>query len=187
MKLEKPSCLNNSVSNLSSFCFCLFHILPYLNQNKYSYEMIMGYTGHAFHLNIRSETIDKWGPTMYDWDGLIPSGLVNLGLFAKTIGYSGYHIDVPNVLNNAIHLVRESIQRGIPLIMWEPLGPEFGIIFGYDDERQILHVIDAEREGEIPFDRIGRGEDTPEFYVVAIEEDQKKLTFKNKKHFRINT
>ncbi|MCD9025432.1 hypothetical protein [Cohnella silvisoli] len=107
---------------------------------------------------------------MYDWDGVISKGLNNLGLVSRVIGYSGYHIEVPNVLNNSINLIKESVQRGVPLIMWEPLGPEFGIIYGYNDERQTLYVIDAEREGEIPFDRIGRGSDTPEFYVLSIEE-----------------
>jgi hypothetical protein len=170
MILNKPNCIESNVSNLSSFCFCLFHILPYVDQDKYTYEEIMGYTGHAFHLNVRVESIDKWGPTMYDWDGVIPRGLHNLGLVSKNTGYSGYHIDVPNVMNNSIALIRQSIQMGVPVIMWEPLGPEFGIIYGYDDERHSLYVIDAIREGEIPFNRIGRGEDTPELYVLSIGE-----------------
>jgi hypothetical protein len=170
MKLNKPNCMDSHVSNLSSFCFCLFHVLPYVDQAKYTYEEIMGYTGHAFHINVRVESIDKWGPTMYDWDGVIPRGLRNLGLISKDIAYSGYHIEVPNVLNNSISLIRESIEKGVPVIMWEPLGPEFGIIYGYNDESQSLYVIDAAREGEIPFDRLGRGEDTPELYVLSIDE-----------------
>ncbi|QGQ96487.1 hypothetical protein EHS13_17145 [Paenibacillus psychroresistens] len=170
MKLTKPNCIGSDISNLSSFCFCLFHVLPYINQAKYTYEEIMGYTGHAFHINVRVEAIDKWGPTMYDWDGVIPRGLHNLGLISKDIAYSGYHMEVPNVLNNSIALIRQSIDKGVPLIMWEPLGPEFGIIYGYNDESQSLYVIDAAIEGEIPFDRIGRGDDTPEFYVLSIDE-----------------
>jgi hypothetical protein len=170
MKLNKPNCLESSVSNLSSFCFCLHHILPYINQDKYSYEEIMGYTGHAFHINLRVETINKWGPTMYDWGGVITQGLHNLGFNFKAVGYSGYHLGVPNVLDDAVRLIRDSIQRGVPIIMWEPLNPEFGIIYGYNDESQMLSVVDATKEGEIPFNRIGRGPDTPEFFVLSVSE-----------------
>lgn len=168
MILDKPD-FATDIPQLSTFCLTLNSLQPYFTSSPYTYEELMGYTSHAFHINIQANNVNEWGPTMYDWDGILPRSLANLGIYTTQVSYSDYNKDVPDVLEQGIEFIKQSIQSGYPAIVWDAIHPAFALIYGYDDEKEIFHAIDAKCEATIPFNRLGQGEDNSEFYVLIID------------------
>jgi RNA polymerase sigma factor (sigma-70 family) len=140
----------------SSFAGAVYAVLPFTGHNEYSLTDVMGLTGQAFRLTVEEECIDVTGPTMYFWESKFRDGLLNLGLNSEHSGDGG----VPPtafMLNKGIVHIRKSIMRGMPVIAWDLFATEFGIIYGYDDEGQLLYAEDARAKKVIPYDRFGRG------------------------------
>jgi hypothetical protein len=65
-------------------------------------------------------------------------------------------------LQAALNIIRESVDRGIPAIVME------GLIYGYDDRRQLLFGISVKKTFEIAYNQFGRG--SFGCYVYACEE-----------------
>src|SRR5690606_17207782 len=56
-------------------------------------------------------------------------------------------------IEKALALVQDSIDRGIPAISVDLFIPEFGLIYGYDDEKQLLYAKDVSEDGTITYER----------------------------------
>ena len=57
----------------------------------------------------------------------------------------------------AIQLIRESVDRGMAAVAWDISGAEWGIITGYDEENRILYTRKTDdSEDQIPYDRLGQ-------------------------------
>ncbi|QYR21286.1 RNA polymerase sigma factor [Paenibacillus sp. sptzw28] len=140
----------------TSFAGAVYAVLPCVGQEGYTLTDVMGLTGQAFRLTIEEECIDVTGPTMYFWESKFRDGLLNLGLESEHAGDGGAPPS-PFMLNKGIAHIRRSISRGMPVIAWDLFTPEFGIIYGYDDAKQLLYAEDARAKKAIPYDRFGRG------------------------------
>jgi len=68
-------------------------------------------------------------------------------------------------LNTAQH----SIDRGVPIILWDIFHAEFGLIYGYDDDKRQLNGLDKLREEPLAYEQIGKGK-TAEIGLIAIKE-----------------
>lgn len=169
MILDKPEYMASS-PQFSTFCSTFSALQPYITSTPYTYEEIMGYTGHAFHINIQTPSINKWGPFLYDWDGILQHGLANLGVYTNQVSYSGYNEEVLNALEHGIEIIKNAIQNGYPAMVWEAIHPEFALIYGYDEEKKIFYAIDSKSEATIPFKQLGQGEETSEFYVLTVND-----------------
>jgi len=130
---------------------------------------VMGYTGHAFRINIREDNVDVAGPTAWDWGPVLTEGLLNLGIRASYLGEPNYTPPTPELLGKAIELVQRSVDRGIPACAWDLFIPEFGVIFGYDDEKMEFHAKDVSMEGTLPYQKLGRGQ-VGELFVLTLDE-----------------
>lgn len=59
----------------------------------------------------------------------------------------------------AIKIIKASIDRGIPAVSWDIGVPEWGLITGYDDDRQVLYTLAITMERpEMPYNVLGKRE-----------------------------
>ena len=75
----------------------------------------------------------------------------------------------PEELERALELIQWSLDRGIPVMAWDLFVPDFGIIYGYNDETRTLRCRHVTKDGELPYEKLGRGQ-APELYVMAVTE-----------------
>ncbi|HEU5138686.1 MAG TPA: hypothetical protein VFT51_01840 [Bacillales bacterium] len=147
----------------------MFAAIQYTDKKDLSLAEVMGFTSHAFRININAENVDVAGPTGYEWRDIFPEGLRNLGFQTAYRGAPNFTPPTPNELSEAIELVQKSIDRGVPAIAWDLFIPEFGLLYGYDDDKQILMAKDFEKEGELDYEKLGRGQ-IGELFVLTIED-----------------
>jgi hypothetical protein len=68
----------------------------------------------------------------------------------------------------AIELIKKSIDNNIPAVVWDVGVPEWGLITGYDDERQVFSTLAVNySEGEMPYEILGKRE-IPILSVLTI-------------------
>lgn len=68
----------------------------------------------------------------------------------------------------AVQLIRQSIDRGIPVISWDIVVCEWGLITGYDDESETFAVLPITgQEGEMAYSQLGKRE-IPILSVLAV-------------------
>lgn len=147
----------------------MYGAIQYTAKKELTLVDVMGYTSHAFRIKIDAETVNIAGPTEFDWSTILSQGLQNLGFSTKHVGEPNFIPPGPDLLVKAVKLVQESIDQGIPALAWDLFVPEFGLIHGYDDERQVFHAKDISQEGELPYDKLGRGE-IGELFVLSLAE-----------------
>ncbi|MFC4619410.1 hypothetical protein ACFO4N_11865 [Camelliibacillus cellulosilyticus] len=147
-------------------------------KEELSFAEVMGYTGHAFRININANDVDVAGPTGYDWEDFFQKGLKNLGFHCKTVRTENFTPPTAEELTRALSLIQASLDKGVPAIGWDLFTPEFGNIYGYDDEKKELMANDPRGEGALPYEKLGRGQ-ANELFVMTIEEtfaiDQKTM------------
>lgn len=133
----------------------VFGLLPYTDKkDMYSLTDVMGLSSHAFRITIHRETVSPAGPTVYSPYELMGVPLELMGFKVKQI-----YVPVPATpeqLETYIAFVQESIDRGMPVTGWDMFVPEFGIIYGYDNEKQQLSVWDVEKNGTIAYDQLNQ-------------------------------
>lgn len=123
--------------------------IAYTDKKHYSLIDVMGITGHAFRINIDPDHIDVAGPTMFPGGYLVRRNLCNLG-FISCLSDTEKPF-TPQKVEKVLALIQQSIDRGIPAISFDLFKPEFGLIYGYDDERQVFHAKDVSDEGTISY------------------------------------
>ncbi|HET7657485.1 MAG TPA: hypothetical protein VFK37_04270 [Bacillales bacterium] len=146
----------------------MYGAIQYTDKKDLTLAEVMGFTSHAFRININAENVDVAGPTGYEWREILPEGLRNLGFQTAYRGAPNFTPPTPDELSDAIELVQKSIDRGVPAIAWDLFIPEFGLLYGYDDDKQVLMAKDFEKEGELDYEKLGRGQ-IGELFVLTIE------------------
>ncbi|SFB59888.1 hypothetical protein SAMN05216312_11641 [Cohnella sp. OV330] len=132
---------------------------------------IMGYSGLAFMINIHEETVDITGPTAsFDWGSTFARGMNNLGFKCKYVGTITSPPVAPTLeeIEAGLALAQKSIDRGIPVMAWDLFVPEFGVIYGYDDDAQTLRCKDVVKDDDLPYTKLGHGQ-IGELFVFGIE------------------
>lgn len=127
----------------------IYALAQYTDKSDLSLAEIKGYTTHAFRINIHPESVSPAGPTMF-----APYELVAKGL--KTIGLRNLSINEPaplaeKYLADAITFIQTRIDKGFPMIAWNLFSPEFGLIYGYDHEKQVLLCKEGKKERKLKY------------------------------------
>ncbi|WP_026263813.1 hypothetical protein [Paenibacillus terrigena] len=123
--------------------------IAYTDKHHYSLVDVMGITGHAFRINIDPDHIDVAGPTMFPGGFLVRRNLCNLGFISNLSDTMKPY--TPEKVEKVLALIQQSIDKGYPAITFDLFMPEFGLIYGYDDERQLFHAKDVSKEGTITY------------------------------------
>ncbi|WGU94360.1 hypothetical protein QJQ58_28375 [Paenibacillus dendritiformis] len=145
---------NDWTMTWTSAAQAIYALLPYTDKKeRYTLTDVMGVSGHAFRINIHPADVNAAGPTMFDPEQLLEDGLHLLGFSTEPLhGFSTPA--TPEQLREAIEFAQASIDRGLPVIGWSLFVPEFGLIYGYDDEKQELYCRDPRQDGALPYAKL---------------------------------
>ncbi|TMV48900.1 sigma-70 family RNA polymerase sigma factor [Paenibacillus mesophilus] len=151
----------------TSVCVCWYLMLRYAGIPGLDISEVMGLTGQAFRLCVEKSRIDASGPTSYYWEPVFEEGLNRLGFRMRNIGDGGI---APSayMLGEAAAFARTTIAGGMPVAVWDMFSPEFGLMYGYEDDRQLFTGDDGRGPRTLTYDRLGRGT-AGGLFVMAVE------------------
>ncbi|MFK7692756.1 sigma-70 family RNA polymerase sigma factor [Paenibacillus sp. HJGM_3] len=140
---------------------CLYHLLPYAGQVR-SMADVMGVSGYAFLINVRTKNIGPDSAMLWDWDTFLANAFRNLGLHSRYVDYQHYRHaqDSPHKTRKllfTLDMIRESIDAGIPVYLNNGLHYEGSLIYGYDDINLTLQVMDTRADKSIPYTHLYYG------------------------------
>ncbi|WP_042160904.1 hypothetical protein [Paenibacillus gorillae] len=145
----------------------IYSILQYTACNNFSLVEVAGYTANAFRIIIDRERVNVAGYSAFEWPLHHQEQFANLGFQTRFAGGPTEIPPTPEELEHALELVHWSLDRGIPVLSWDLFVPEFGLIYGYDDDTRKLRCRDITQDGELPYEKLGRGQ-VHELYVMAV-------------------
>ncbi|GMK40871.1 hypothetical protein PCCS19_39270 [Paenibacillus sp. CCS19] len=128
-------------------------VVQHTDQASLSLSEVMGYTSHAFRINVRPQSIETDSPYTIHGGEAMRRGF-------RLLGYNTQVICPPvktitsDMLTDIIHTIRHSLDRGFPVVAWNMFAVEFGVIYGYDDSRKVLFAMDNSFDGPIPYDQL---------------------------------
>jgi len=137
---------------------------------EYSLAYVNGFLTGAFLLNIEKTRVDMSSTNMIDRNYFILNGMRNLGLVVRYAEAFDFEPPDTKLMLDAINLAQLSVNRGMPAMVWELLHSEFGLIYGYDDEKQHFYGIDTQDDEYVPYDRLGRLQTRSLFVLGFIDE-----------------
>ncbi|WP_127571055.1 RNA polymerase sigma factor [Paenibacillus xylaniclasticus] len=123
-------------------------------------------TGHAFRFHAACD-LGISGPYCYDWKASVIVGLTHLGFSFAIYGGPTVQLQDPNVLIECMDEIRQSMSQGWPTVAWGLSNAEFGMIHGFDDQRQCWSVTDTSVKGKaLPYDKLGRVRQPLEWFAA---------------------
>lgn len=140
-------------STWTSAAQALYNALQYTNKKQLSLTEVMGYTSHAFRINIHPDDVNIAGPTSFNAGAVQQRALMNIGVESEELAFGAPA--TPEQLERLIAFAQDSIDRGVPVIGWDLFIPEFGLIYGYDDAKKVLLAKDVSKDGEIRYEHFG--------------------------------
>jgi hypothetical protein len=152
---------------MTSAASVIYGAVRYTDKKNLTLMDVMGLTGHAFRLNIDPVEVNVAGPTSFPGGYILRRNLCNLG-FTSNMGEASVPV-TPDKLEQTIALIQRSIDKGYPAIVFDLFIPEFGLIYGYDDDKQLFNAKDVSKEGVISYADFGRPK-IPVLFLVTIED-----------------
>jgi hypothetical protein len=128
-------------------------VLQHTDKVNLSLSEVMGYTSHAFRINLRQNSIAPDSPYCFHGGEALRRNFLTLGYKTLNICPPVKTI-TPDKLLDIIQTVRHSLQLGLPVIGWNLFAKEFGIIYGFDDSQQLLYIRDSTFDGTITYDQL---------------------------------
>lgn len=121
-------------------------------------EDIVAASGFAFRMWVSPDLCPS-ATSIWDFESQKP-WVENGGLTCDYVGRYWEQEDIEEERRlEAIKIIKASIDRGIPAVSWDIGVPEWGLITGYDDDRQVLYTLAITMERpEMPYNELGKRE-----------------------------
>jgi hypothetical protein len=152
-KLEGIELVNES----RPYIDCLYSVLTASSGFIGPKYMLSGMTGFAFIFTAHRDAIIA-STEMYELKTAAWNALNILGYYSET--YDGLKDDVtfPLYQRKAVIRIRESVDRGMAVIVWAPDIMDFAVIYGYDDEDGVFYFKDrfGRNEGILLYSNLGK-------------------------------
>jgi hypothetical protein len=146
----------------TSAAAAIYGAVQYTDKKELTLTDVMGFTGHAFRLNIDPQMVSLAGPTSFPGGYIFRRNLCNLGFISCL---ADAETPVPaGIAEQTIALVQDSIDRGIPAIGVDLFIPEFGLIYGYDDEKRVFYAKDVSKDGTLTYEEFVN----PKIHVLFV-------------------
>jgi|GEM_PF-528027 len=145
----------------------IYGLIQYTNRKHLSLVEVAGYSAHAFRLIIHEETVDVGSYSSFAWPEHHIRELGSMGYRASVRGGPTLQPPTPEEQQQGLAMIQDSLDRGIPVMAWDLFTPEFGLIYGYNDETRTLRCRDVRLDGELPYTNLGRGQ-IGEMYLLTI-------------------
>ncbi|MBB6733876.1 hypothetical protein [Cohnella zeiphila] len=142
--------------------YAIHGAVSYTDKKYLSLVDVMGLTGHAFRMNIERQRVGIEGPTSFPGGYILRRNLCNLG-FISNMGEAQAPA-TPELVEKTMALIHETIDKGVPAIAVDLFEPEFGLIYGYDDEKQLFYAKDKSQDGTIPYAKFAN----PRIHVLFL-------------------
>lgn len=171
-RLERPLIYTERVGDSHflgsrpSITYCLWGMLQYTDKKGATLAEVNALTGYAFYLNIIKESVHIGGPFIPAGEEHFQQALANLGFNFKVFSFLPVE---PNIVAEVLDEAHQSIDKGVPVIVWDLFHAEFGLVYGYDDNQQQLNALDKLRDDSLAYDQIGKGK-TSEIGLIALKE-----------------
>lgn len=151
-----------------SFVGALYSVLNYRKENI-SLSDLFGWTFSGFRINIE-KNIFPHSVNDFPWQEVFPLICDNLGFNYHYIqslkGYNLFYIKK----TEAITLIKKEIDNSRPVIVFGLSSPEFGVVYGYDNEKEEIFFSDAKViKGRLKYTELGEIH-TKYLSVLSIEE-----------------
>lgn len=147
-------------------------VLNAAGMGPWEYWRLMGDTGMAFHL-VMHETCCVSSVTAYDWMNTHLAALSRIGVHSEVYGAHPAMPTFDAARRRALVHIRESIDRGIGVVLWGVDSGEFGVVWGYDEEDGVLLTSGCHgpRGNPIPYENLGMSfPGAPELhYQIVLE------------------
>jgi RNA polymerase sigma factor (sigma-70 family) len=154
-------------SPYTSLGHVLYEVLSPINNQNYTLPDVMALSGQAFRIQM-TDDCGLSSSLIYDWGWVFSRAVITFGCRAQCIGSPG-RVLTPDTLIHALDLIHQSIEGGSPVIVWNLSRAEFGIIYGYDDDKSQFTYRNATQHSlEVPYQKLGRTLDNPELFVGII-------------------
>lgn len=101
---------------------------------------LSGLSGMAFKFTVHERLLPLSVSAYGQWIAEHEPAVDNLGLSTMADAGRTRHPSSPYYRREAVKAARESLDRGIGVIYWIP---EFGVIYGYDDEDKVFYIQDG--------------------------------------------
>jgi len=152
----------------SLFGVAAFEALRYAKDPPASLTEIMGATGEAFRLGVARGC--SWrGISTHDWAYAAQLAMERLGREARLFARKRDAVDAPERGIQLLRLLHESVDRGVPAVVWNLEINEFGLVYGYDDGARTFAYRGHRRPASAwAYERLGRGREEPELFALAI-------------------
>ncbi len=129
-------------------------------------EDIIATSGFAFRMWV-SEDLCPSATSIWSFDDQKP-WTENGGLICNYVGRYWGQDDIEEERRlEAIAIIKESIDSGVPAVSWDIGVPEWGLIIGYDDDTQKFLTLAINGEGEMSYNLLGKRE-LPILSVLTI-------------------
>jgi len=134
---------------------------------------LMGLTGMGFHFIVHKELCPS-SVTVYDWNGEHLDCMDRMGIVSETFSMmdDGGHNTLRDAQERAVEKIKESIGRGVPVLVWAPTSIlEFGLIKGYDDADGVFFVEQCTGQPADPllYENLGKSEVPILFYQIFLK------------------
>jgi hypothetical protein len=127
-----------------SFTDAAYAILTAANRFEGPKFMLSGLSGMAFKFSAHRRLL-PFSVTAYgQWGTEHAPAIDNLGIYTAYDGGRSRHVSSGSYQQDAVLWTKQSIDSGLGVIYWIP---EFGVIYGYDDEAQVFYVQDGSAGG----------------------------------------
>jgi len=129
-------------------------------------EDVIATSGFAFRMWV-SQDLCPSATSIWSFDDQKP-WVENSGLACDYAGRCWGQDDIEEQKQlEAIAIIKNSIDKGIPAVCWDIGVPEWGLIIGYSDEAKTFTTLAITGEGEMPYDSLGKRE-IPILSVLTI-------------------
>lgn len=117
---------------------------------------LMGTSGFAFRLYIAQNMCPSC-MSVFEWKRILAETIKQTRFNAKYISRMWEEEDKEAERREMAHrFIRDGINRQVPAIGWDLIVPEWGLVIGYDDQRQQYETLWEDRHGTLPYNKLGK-------------------------------
>ncbi|MGN7360741.1 hypothetical protein ACTHPF_24740 [Paenibacillus sp. SAF-054] len=102
--------------------------------------MLSALSGMAFIFAVHERLLHLSVTAYGQWGTVHKRAADSLGIYTVWDGGRTRHPTFPRYQQDAVQWIKESLDKGIGVVYWIP---EFGVIYGYDDEDRVFYVQDG--------------------------------------------
>jgi hypothetical protein len=139
-----------------SYIASLATALNYIN-GELNPAWLMGSSAFAFRIFV-NETLCPSAMSMFSFKEVLPAAVEQAGYNCIYSQRMWNETDKEEEKRRNSHkAVIEGLDRAVPSIVWDLFDAEWGLIIGYDNEKELYYILSHEgKESVLPFNKLGR-------------------------------